>query len=89
MVQNRSPLKGILIYVIAMIIIFGAIYYMSADRQVDTEYSYSEFVYQTTGVDCVCERSATIADNAKLIIKKYSLDKVTIAVALIDYKIIF
>ena len=53
------------------------------------EYSYSEFVYQTTGVDCVCERSATIADNAKLIIKKYSLDKVTIAVALIDYKIIF
>ena len=43
MSQNRSPLRGMLIYIIALIIIFGIIYYATANRSVDTDYDYTRF----------------------------------------------
>lgn len=50
------------------------------------EFSASEFVKQTTGVDSVCERSAVCACNfGKLLVKKYAKNGVTIAVGIEDY----
>ena len=47
------------------------------------EFTASDFVRQTVGVDCVCERAAVrdAMDGARLIVKKTSLDGVTVAVA--------
>ena len=47
------------------------------------EFTASEFVKRTVGVDNVCERAALRAagDGAELIVKKTSLDGVTVAVA--------
>ena len=59
--------------------------FYSADElnAVPGEFSGSEFVKKTVGVDNVCERAAMAAagDGAVLILKKTSLDGVTVAVA--------
>lgn len=46
------------------------------------DYSPSEFVKSTVGVDNVCERSAVLASGGELIEKKYAFDGVTFALAL-------
>ena len=46
------------------------------------EFSSSDFVTRTTGVDCVCERSAAMA--GKLLAKKKTGEGVTLAVALLE-----
>ena len=46
------------------------------------DYSTSEFVKSTVGVDNVCERSAVLASGGELIEKKYAFDGVTFALAL-------
>ena len=46
------------------------------------DFTVSEFVRKTTGVDCVCERSAVLAStDGKIVIRKIGLDGVTVAVA--------
>ena len=45
-------------------------------------FSASDFVKETTGVDCVCERSAVRASGGKLYIRKFAQDGVTFALAL-------
>ncbi len=54
----------------------------SADylEQIQGEFSYSEFVKEKTGLDCVCERAA-LSNGGKLIVKKQIFDGVTLAVA--------
>ena len=56
----------------------------NADPQGSTiSFSCSAFVYETTGIDCVCERAAVMAagDGAELVLKKQLFDGVTAAVA--------
>ena len=48
----------------------------------DGEFSSSEFVKETTGVDCVCERSAVLSANGALYIKKHAYSGVTFALAI-------
>ena len=50
------------------------------------EFSSSEFVFKTTGVDNVCERSAMCCGK-KLIIKKHSYNGITFALAEKDFKL--
>lgn len=52
------------------------------------DFTSSEFVKKITGVDSVCERSAVMraGAHAKLAIKKYPHNGVTMALALMDYK---
>ncbi len=50
------------------------------------EFSSSEFVKETTGVDCVCERSAVLSAKGPLYIRKYALSGVTFALALSVYE---
>ncbi len=42
--NDRSPMRGIILYIVVLAVIFGVIYYMSSGKNVDTEYTYSEFV---------------------------------------------
>ena len=42
--NDRSPMRGIILYIFVLAVIFGVIYYMSSGKNVDTEYTYSEFV---------------------------------------------
>lgn len=46
------------------------------------DFSMSEFVRNTVGVDNVCERSAVLTSGGELIEKKYAFDGVTFALAL-------
>jgi len=55
---------------------------------VEGEFTGSDFVKQTTGVDCVCERAALIQAE-RLIIKKLAADGVTVAVALDNTEVHF
>ena len=57
--------------------------FYSAERlnEVEGEFTSSEFVRKTTGVDNVCERAAMIGAE-ELIVKKTEADGVTVAVAL-------
>lgn len=49
-------------------------------QKVTGEFERSEFVLQTTGVDNVCERSACV-EGGKIVVKKISMDGMTIAIA--------
>ena len=55
------------------------------------EFTASQFVKQTTGVDNVCERAAarSAGEGARVIVKKTSLNGVTVAVALADWRVSF
>jgi len=50
-------------------------------RQLDGEFTPSEFVSQITGVDNVCERAAVLGSQGELIVKKQARGGVTMAVA--------
>ena len=67
--------------------------FYSADalQAVKGDFSASEFVKSTVGVDNVCERAAMLSarENAKLIVKKTCLDGVTIAVAQEEWSVCF
>jgi len=67
--------------------------FYSADEllAVQGDFSASEFVKSTVGVDNVCERAAmrSAGENAKLIVKKTCLDGVTIAVAQEEWSVCF
>lgn len=59
-------------------------------KNADGNFSHSDFVKNTVGVDNVCERSAVSgSNNGKLLIKKTSLNGVTIAAAVDSYSIKF
>lgn len=59
-------------------------------RNVHGEFTSSDFVKKTTGVDNVCERSAVLAaENGILIQKKYKGDGVTTALALRNWRVKF
>ncbi|MBQ7261659.1 MAG: precorrin-4 C(11)-methyltransferase [Lachnospiraceae bacterium] len=53
------------------------------------EFSSSGFVKETTGVDCVCERSAVLSANGALYIRKHVCGKVTFALALSGERILW
>ena len=48
-------------------------------NSVKGSFTASKFVYNTVGVDCVCERAVAI-NKANIIVKKYSEDGVTISI---------
>ncbi len=54
-------------------------------NEVEGEFSHSDFVFKTTGVDNICERSAS-AEGGKLIIRKTAENGMTAAAALQDWK---
>ena len=59
-------------------------------NQVVGEFSQSEFVKQTTGVDCVCERAAIKhAHKGQLILKKQVQCGVTLAIAVDSWEVNF
>lgn len=58
-------------------------------RQVEGEFSSSEFVLQAAGVDNVCERSAVLASKGRLIAEKRAFDGVTAAAAVMDWRVLF
>ena len=70
-----------------------AVYFYSADALLATNgnFSASEFVKSTVGVDNVCERAAmrSAGENAKLIVKKTCLDGVTVALAQEEWSVHF
>lgn len=49
--------------------------------EVAGDFTPSEFVKRTTGVDNVCERSAVLGSGGKLLLKKQSKDGITVAIA--------
>ncbi len=51
-------------------------------------FSASEFVRETVGVDNVCERAAVLAGGS-LIIPKTAAGGVTVAAALLDWRVAF
>ena len=54
------------------------------------DFTASEFVKETTGVDCVCERSASLAGGgAELLLKKRAANGLTVALALKDWSVDF
>ena len=54
------------------------------------DFTSSEFVKETTGVDCVCERSAALAGGgAELLLKKRAANGVTVALAIKDWSVDF
>ena len=67
--------------------------FYSADEllAVQGDFSASEFVKSTVGVDNVCERAAmrSAGENAKLIVKKTCMDGVTIAIAQEEWSVHF
>lgn len=42
--NERNPMRGIILYIVVLAVIFGVIYYMSAGKNIDTEYNYRDFV---------------------------------------------
>lgn len=66
------------------------IFFYSADelRGVKGEFSTSEFVLKTTGVDNVCQRSAMVGADT-IIVKKTALDCVTVAVGAEHWEVHF
>ena len=48
---------------------------------IDGTFSKSDFVYEITGTDNVCERSAVLHSRGTLLIPKFSGNGVTLAVA--------
>ncbi len=50
-------------------------------NDIEGEFSSSEFVKETTGVDCVCERSAVLSAKGALHIRKHAYSGVTFALA--------
>lgn len=50
-------------------------------RDVDGDFSTSDFVRSVTGVDNVCERSAVLCSGGKLVLRKTAADGVTVAAA--------
>lgn len=50
-------------------------------RDVDGDFSTSDFVKSVTGVDNVCERSAVLCSGGKLVLRKTAADGVTVAAA--------
>ena len=60
-------------------------------RSAQGDFSSSEFVKSTVGVDNVCERAAMLSagKNAKLIVKKTCLDGVTVAIAQEEWSVCF
>ncbi len=67
--------------------------FYSADElmAVQGDFTASDFVKRTVGVDNVCERAAMLSagENAKLIVKKTCLDGVTIAVVQEEWSVCF
>ena len=58
--------------------------------QLKGDFTSSDFVKQTTGVDNVCERAAVMgSENGRLILKKQAIDGVTIALAVSDWSVRF
>ena len=53
------------------------------------DFTKSEFVRSVTGVDNVCERSAVLCSEGKLVIRKTALEGVTVAAAEMPIKIDF
>ena len=47
--------------------------------EVEGDFSGSDFVKETVGVDCVCERAAVKASGGQVLIGKYAKDGVTLA----------
>jgi len=65
---------------------FSSFFYQSSVCHVTA----SAFVKETTGVDCVCERSAILAGGgAELLLKKRAANGVTVALALKDWSVDF
>lgn len=67
-------------------------FYRATDlAALEGEFSASAFVRSTVGVDNVCERAAmrSAGRHAKLIVKKYCLDGVTVAVAQEEWSVCF
>lgn len=58
-------------------------------NRVKGEFTSSEFVKKTVGTDNVCERSAVRGNKGNLIVKKISLDGMTIAISKRDFSIDF
>lgn len=59
-------------------------------QQVEGDFSHSDFVEQTVGVDNVCERAAVLASNhGSLRVRKMTCDGVTIAIAMSDWSVNF
>lgn len=58
-------------------------------RQAEGQFSPSEFVEEITGVDNVCERSAVLAGEGELIVKKTCRDGVTCACVKKEWRIHF
>jgi len=57
---------------------------------VEGEFTKSEFVASTVGVDNVCERAAVLdSKNGKLLTKKTSRNGVTLAMAMEDFTVVF
>lgn len=56
---------------------------------VDGNFSKSDFVKETTGTDCVCERSAVLGSGGRLIAGKTISGGVTLAAAVNDLKLSF
>lgn len=58
--------------------------------EVSGEFSSSDFVRKTTGVDCVCERSAVLGSkNGTLVLKKQAANGITVAAALREWSVDF
>lgn len=59
-------------------------------KRVKGKFSSSEFVAQVAGVDNVCERSAVLASGGgRLIAGKQACDGVTVAAAVMDWRVLF
>ncbi len=58
-------------------------------NSVEGDFTKSNFVKGITGVDNVCERSAKLISNGRIIVKKQSVNGVTVAVALNDMDFIY
>ena len=57
--------------------------------KLDGDFSKSDFVLKTVGVDCVCERAAKISSTGSIIVRKKAINGVTVSVALDKYIIKF
>ncbi|MEG3006335.1 MAG: cobalamin biosynthesis protein [Oscillospiraceae bacterium] len=58
-------------------------------QKAEGEYKKSDFVKSITGVDNVCERSAKLGCDGKIILHKTAFDGITIAVGLSNYTVNF
>lgn len=59
-------------------------------RAAKGDFTMSDFVFDVTGVSNVCERAAVLgSQNGKLIMRKHAKDGVTVAAAVLHYKLEF